>query len=389
MQFVIKATTACNFRCVYCSEGDKKPQDLSFEFFCKLVDDLPELLDEKGDKSVCVLWHGGEPLLWGLDRLDKAMAYAEQKLSSKYDLEFAMQTNGYLLDEAFMDMMQRHKLSAGVSLDGYRELQDANRPTKDGKPTFDRVMQNVQELRRRNLGGSTLMVLNAQDNIDVDKLFNFIKEYGLVCKINVLVPCGRAEGCADIDAIRDNYVRIMKVLYERAMQEEGDIIIEPLDKFMDAVISRGSVEDCSHNGHCGSSIACLYSDGTLGFCGRSIRNKEYSFGSLKEKSLKELYNSALAQEVRTRDEFLHEHDCRGCPVWYLCHGGCTVEALQANGTLFSKAPGCAARRELYQYLETTGLDLLRKKLIRQKRKYRIILEEKKKILEEVRQLAGK
>ena len=40
MQFIVKATTACNFQCVYCSEGDRKEEFLAEDVFCKLVDEI-------------------------------------------------------------------------------------------------------------------------------------------------------------------------------------------------------------------------------------------------------------------------------------------------------------------------------------------------------------
>lgn len=78
MNFIVKVTTQCNFHCDYCSEGNQEPQFLSLELFKKLVDEIPEIV--KANKEVEILWHGGEPLLWGLKRLDAAMNYAEKKV---------------------------------------------------------------------------------------------------------------------------------------------------------------------------------------------------------------------------------------------------------------------------------------------------------------------
>ncbi|MDO5297192.1 MAG: radical SAM protein [bacterium] len=389
MQFVVKTTTACNFHCVYCSEGDKPAQNLPLELFCRFIDELPEFLARRQEKNVDILWHGGEPLLWGRERLEKAMAYAERKLAENYALTFSMQSNGYLLDEDALALLERHRVNVGVSLDGYRELQNANRPTRDGQPTFDRVWQNIMELRRRQLGGSILMVLNIERDIDTDQLFAFIRDNHLCCKINVLIPCGRAANCPCIQGIRRHYVRLLQELYERAVREEDDIIIEPLDKLMDAIILGNGVGECTYNGCCGSDIVCLYSDGALGFCGRDTENQLFSYGSLAEHALEELYTNARAQKVRSRDAYLQQHDCRGCSIWPLCHGGCTFEALQASGDIMAKAPGCEERRELIGYLRTTGLELFRQRLLRKKRQYRAIIAEKKKLLEEVNQLAGK
>ena len=152
MNIVIKTTTACNFRCVYCSEGEKDPVFLNEELFYKLTDELPELLDKINDRSVNFLWHGGEPCLWGTDRLEKCMSYAKEHLTG-YNVCFTMQSNGYLINDRFLDLFKRFKVRVGVSVDGYRELHDANRPALDGSPTFDRVLQGVKKLDEADYSG--------------------------------------------------------------------------------------------------------------------------------------------------------------------------------------------------------------------------------------------
>ena len=384
MQIVVKTGNVCNFACVYCSEGDADPMVLEEETFHQLVDGLPELLERQQDKAVTILWHGGEPLLWGLERLDRAMDYAEKQLEN-YALSFTMQTNGYLIDDAAMAVLQHHAVQVGVSLDGYPDMQDRNRPTKDGQSTFVVVWQNIQRLRQAHLGGGILMVLNTAEAIDVDRLYQFIEENQLYCKINPLIPCGRAADCPDAGAIYRNYVQLLEQLYEKAVSSQKKIILDPLDKLMDAILWERSPGECTYSGTCSQDILCLYADGQIGFCGRDSATEKFAYGCLQDASLLELYDSGTAQRVRARDAYLAQHDCRNCDVWDLCHGGCTFEALNAVGTLEAAFPFCQERRELLHYLQTTGLVLLKERLIREKRQLRFQRDRKKKFLKEVAQ----
>ena len=135
MQVIVKTTTQCNLACTYCSEGNQPPRTLSLSTFCKLIDELPPVLERAGQHDINILWHGGEPLLWGIDRLEAGMTYAEQKLSD-YELRFTMQSNGYRLDDDSLALLQRHRVHVGISLDGRQAYHDAVRRTKDGKPTW-------------------------------------------------------------------------------------------------------------------------------------------------------------------------------------------------------------------------------------------------------------
>lgn len=79
MQIILKLTTACNLNCVYCSEGDQPAKTLPEEIFCKLVDELPPLLEHVGTKDAEFLFHGGEPMLYGRDNLRRLIDYAKKK----------------------------------------------------------------------------------------------------------------------------------------------------------------------------------------------------------------------------------------------------------------------------------------------------------------------
>lgn len=389
MQIIVKGTTACNFRCVYCSEGEKTPVWLEDSLFYKVVDELPAVLEATHDHSIKFLWHGGEPLMMGREFLGRLMDYAIAHLSDHYEVQFSMQSNGYLIDEEWIRFLKKYGVSMGISLDGYPELHDANRPTKDGKPTAAVVLKNIKAMKEAGIMAGTLMVLNTAEPIDDEKLFQFIYENQLSPKIHSVIPCGRARDRQDTEKIYNNYVDLLIRLYKRIITADKPIVVEPLNEIMNAILGVAPVRECSFNGSCGRDFICLYPDGEVGFCGRDNESRTLVYGNIREKSLVELYCSSNAERIRARQEYLQAHDCINCKEWNLCHGGCSFEAVNAFGTLEHRYPNCESRRKLIHYLRTEGLQLMKKKLVEEKRKYRIILQEKQKLLEEVKQYAGK
>ena len=138
MQIILKLTTACNLHCVYCSEGDQRVATLPQEIFFKLVDELPAILEQSGSKDAEFLFHGGEPLLYGRDHLKTLIEYAKENLPA-FNVRFLMQTNGTLIDDAWIKFFVENEISVGVSLDGYPELHDKNRRTKNDEPTAEKI----------------------------------------------------------------------------------------------------------------------------------------------------------------------------------------------------------------------------------------------------------
>lgn len=383
MQIIIKLTTACNFACSYCSEGDQLQQTLSPELFYKLVDDLPALLDHCHADRADILWHGGEPLLYGCERLSQLMDYAREKLKN-YDLSFLLQTNGYLIDDAWIACFKKYDIAPGISFDGLPELHDANRRTKEGKATAATVLENIKKLHAAELSSGLLMVLNTAKAIDSHALLKFIKENDLHPKIHPVVPCGRAAGEKASQEIYANYVRLLCEMYEECLQSGQELDISPLDVLITALLSGDKLSECSYNGTCGENFICLYPDGYVGFCGRDNATRCLTYGRIQDSNLLELYNSPNAQKIRARQAWLQSHSCRDCRYWRFCRGGCAYEAMNYYGTLEAPYPHCAGRKQLLDYLSTKGLELLKQRLLLEKREYREAIAAEEELLKEIR-----
>lgn len=383
MEIIIKLTTACNLRCSYCSEGNQRQVILSKQNLYKLIDELSSLLDKCQDKDIDILWHGGEPLLVGKTFLQEAMQYAQKKLRG-YNLQFSLQTNGVLIDDEWIAIFKKFSVGVGVSLDGYRELHDKSRRTIDNKPTFDVVLENLDKMTASGIMPGVLMVLDAAQPIDSDKLFEMIESHHLSLKIHPMIPTGRAKERMDENDIYKNYIELMKVLYKRCMESEKNVVVQPLDAIMDAILGIKDLGECSFSGCCGTRFLCLYADGRIGFCGRMIDSQlDFAYGNLENTPLLELYESGIANRVRARVKYLRENDCKGCSDWKLCHGGCTFETLNAFDTIEARHPNCILRRQLIFFLRTDGLAMLKKKLVQEKRGYRQIIRKRGALMEEL------
>lgn len=382
MQIILKLTTACNLNCVYCSEGDCKPINLPQEIFFKLIDELPSLLEQVQSKDVEFLFHGGEPMLYGRNNLKILIDYAKNNLTT-YNVRFLIQTNGTLIDENWIKFFLSENISVGVSLDGYPEIHDKNRRTKNNEPTAKEILQNLKLMQESNLNFGTLMVLNSAKNIDTDKLFNFIYENNLQPKIHSVIACGRAANRKDSSEVYEAWTEVMKKLLTKTLAEDNPQIIQPLDEILNAILGVSKMHECSFNGSCGKNFISLYPDGEVGFCGRDNFARFLTYGNLTEKTLIDLYNSVNAEKIRNRQEFLKTHDCKNCSDWELCHGGCAFESVNFFGTLEAKYPNCEIRKIFITWLRTEGLKLLKAAFIREKIKYRKIIQAKKQILSEI------
>jgi uncharacterized protein len=95
-----------------------------------------------------IVLHGGEPLLFGAEKLVELAVAARAAVPRGCEVSVGMQTNGVLLREDCVAMLVRHRIRAGVSVDGVPTDHDRHRRTPSGKGSFAAVERALTLLRR-------------------------------------------------------------------------------------------------------------------------------------------------------------------------------------------------------------------------------------------------
>lgn len=145
--FLIKATARCNLNCDYCyvfnhadQSWKKMPAALSSENQGHLAKRIGSYaLEEKLDECL-ILFHGGEPLLIGVERLIEMARLIKKEISPKTKVYFSLQTNGTLLNKERLEALIKENIGVSLSLDGPKEVNDLHRLTPKANSSFDKVI---------------------------------------------------------------------------------------------------------------------------------------------------------------------------------------------------------------------------------------------------------
>lgn len=164
--YVIKVASRCNLNCSYCYEynmGDsswkKMPKYMEEEVFSKTLHRIKSHCDAHQFDNISISLHGGEPLLIGHERLATYLALADEILGG-YRLTLGIQSNGLLLDEAYLALLCKYGVSLGISLDGVPEDNDVFRFYHNGKGSGEEVASKLRLLQGSPLFGGILSVIN-------------------------------------------------------------------------------------------------------------------------------------------------------------------------------------------------------------------------------------
>jgi uncharacterized protein len=98
-----------------------------------------------------------------------------------------MQTNGTLIDDQWAAFLAHHDFLVGISIDGPRDLHDAYRVDKGGKPTFDRVIRGLDRLKARGVRWNVLTTVHRANEDHGLDVYRFLRD-GLAAEFVQLIP---------------------------------------------------------------------------------------------------------------------------------------------------------------------------------------------------------
>ena len=163
----------CNFSCPYCFIYQHRPikmNDKVYNSVLKLIEKRANLL-----KHLKIQFFGGEPLL----NHDKNISFLEKvnKIVRNIYKEYGLVTNGYLLNKKyFLDYFNHNVIFYQLTLDGSKDFHNKTRFTESDKNTFDRLINNLEEIKTVKGNFNFVIRINFQSSDDkINELLRYLK----------------------------------------------------------------------------------------------------------------------------------------------------------------------------------------------------------------------
>ncbi len=168
----------CNLNCDYCYYLEKaslysdRNQVMSEELLEKFI---KQYIESQTMPQVMFTWHGGETLMRPISFYKKAVDL-QKKYAGGLQIDNSIQTNGTLLNDAWCSFFKENNFLVGISIDGPQDFHDKYRRDKMGRPSFHRVMQGINLLKKHKVEYNCLAVVNDY-NVDYPlEFYRFFKE---------------------------------------------------------------------------------------------------------------------------------------------------------------------------------------------------------------------
>lgn len=322
---------ACNLACDYCFY--RKSEDLYPGSRLRMSDAVMESYVEQtiaGQRvpRVTLAWQGGEPTLMGLDFFRRAVEVAKRSLPPGKILEWTLQTNGVLVDDAWCEFLRRERFLVGISLDGPRELHDAYRRDSGGHSVFEKVVRGVRRLQAHGVDFNVLCTVNAGNAERPLEVYRFFRDELHASYLQFIpivertseAPVGGAPRITERSVRPEQFGRFLIAIFDEWVRRDvGRMFVQLFDGVLASWL-HGRSSLCIFRPTCGDGVA-LEHNGDLYSCDHFVK-ASHRLGNILETPLTELVAGEQQRAFGAAKLAALPRYCRECEFLFTCYGEC-------------------------------------------------------------------
>ena len=337
----------CNLACKYCYYLEKNNlyqnshrhlmSDETLEQFTR------EYIEAQTMPQVLFTWHGGEPLMRSIDFYKKALAL-QKKYAHGKQIDNVIQTNGTLLTDEWCEFFAKNHWLVGISIDGPQEYHDHYRVTPAGKPSWEKVMQGIQLLKKHRVEWNAMAVVNAYNAEHPLEFYHFFRDNG--CQYLQFTPIvERLTEHKDGRTLASLADKKEFPLADASVTPElwGNFLCTIFDDWVRHDVGKTFVEifDCTLAnwmgvlpGICAYSKECGHAgvmehNGDVYSCDHFVF-PEYKLGNIKDQSLIDMLYGEKQQKFSRLKHTSLPRQCKECDMEFACHGECPKNRFEKD-----------------------------------------------------------
>lgn len=321
----------CNLACRYCfaEEGEYHGRRalMSFEVGKQALDFL--IANSGSRRNLEVDFFGGEPLMnWEVVKQLVEYGRSQEAVHNK-KFRFTLTTNGVLLNDEVMEFCNREMSNVVLSLDGRKEVNDAMRPFRNGKGSYDLIVPKYQKFAEsRQQNNYYVRGTFTRKNLDFSEDVKHFADLGFKqMSIEPVVgdetePYAIQE--ADLPKILEEYDKLAVEYIKRAKEGSGFNFFHFMIDLNQGPCVYKRMSGCGS----GTEYLAVTPWGDLYPCHQFVGQEEFLLGNVKDGILRpDIVESFKSCNVYAKDK------CKECFARFYCSGGCAANAYKFHGKI--------------------------------------------------------
>lgn len=305
-----------------------------------------EYLESVPHDEVTLLWHGGEPLLLGVEfyRMAGDLQH-EHCANTQHRIRHAIQTNLTLFRDEFVEPFRRLGITAvGTSYDPAPHVRGPGASIDSA--VYNRLwMRGFRALTRNGFGWGLIYVVTRLSLRDPLGTFHFLTNLHPTGGFNMNPVLIYDDVRKDVAITPEEYVEFLGAIFPEWWKHRRRFPeVEPFRSLVSNIVEGQLSLGCVDSGDCTYHHVNVAPDGETSQCGRSADWGLLPYGNIRDRTLVEILKDQQRDQLATRVTKLRDEDCRGCRFWELCHGGCPLDSYSKHGDFLHKSEWCEAKR---------------------------------------------
>ena len=334
----------CNLACKYCfaEEGEYHGDRslMSYEVGKKALDFL---IANSGNRvNLEVDFFGGEPLM-NFQVVKDLVAYGRsQEKEHNKKFRFTLTTNGMLLTDEIMEFANKEMANVVLSVDGRKEVHDFMRPTRNGKGSYDLIIDKfIKMAELRNQTNYYVRGTFTHYNLDFSKDVLHLADLGFkqISAEPVVAPDTQPYTIKEEDLPRlfEEYDLLAREMVEREKAGKGFNFFHFMIDLTGGPCLYKRLSGCGS----GTEYLAVSPWGDLYPCHQLVGMEEFKLGNVDTGIEKqELVDEFKLCNVYAKDK------CKNCFARFYCSGGCAANSYNFHGNLLDAYDiGCELERK--------------------------------------------
>jgi uncharacterized protein len=317
----------CNLRCRYCYYLDKKNLYPAEESLV-MGDDILERyiiqhIEASTEETIFFSWHGGEPLMAGIDFFRKVVTLQKKYMPSGVEIVNGVQTNGTLIDNKWAWFFAENNFIVGISIDGPGDMHNKFRATSDGRSSLPQVLRGYEILRRYKIKSEILCVVNSYNVKFPLIIYNFFKE--LEAGYLTFLPLverrpGTKSGVSRSSVPPMDFGRFLISVFDEWVERDiGEIKIQVFEEAARTAFNQEHTL-CIFKPNCGG-VPVVERNGDFYSCDHFV-NRDNLIGNITEGSLAGFLDCERQRAFGRAKSLSLPRYCIECEVKAMCNGEC-------------------------------------------------------------------
>ena len=293
-----------------------------------MTDDLLEEyviqhIDATTENLINFSWHGGEPLMAGIDFYRKAVALQRKYKPEGKVITNGMQTNGTLLNDDWCCFFSKECFSIGVSIDGPGELHNKNRHTGAEGDTLSDVLRGFNMLKKFGIIPEVLCVVNSENVKSPLVVYNFIKHLSpfYVSFLPLVEPDpSSSTGASQNSVPSKEFGQFLCVIFDEWVNKDiGKIKIQIFEEAVRPAFNQDHTL-CIFKKNCGG-VPVVEHTGDFYSCDHYVTGN-HMLGNIRDHSLAYYLDCDRQKAFGMAKSLSLPGYCKQCEVLKMCNGEC-------------------------------------------------------------------